>query len=243
MYTVYIGGTNMMTIPMATERPNQFKIMLSDEEKAQLEEIAARRGLTASDVLRAYIRHSPGGGTMLNLTERQILVNQFEILKELTESPHEEKDFAEKIEILRCGYEVFYSEAFSGTYPDSEILPDEEGKFVIDVLSMYSAIHFFLKKHPDEELRKMRHSHFEGFDGNNETGHMAFTRFLIEKQGKWSELREYAKDNDDFNSHSQNVSTYRRMLAKWNSFGSDRYDLTRERVAAVLQTVQSRSGA
>ncbi len=41
---------------MANNRTNQFKIMLSDAEKGWLEEIAADRGLTSSDVLRVYIR-------------------------------------------------------------------------------------------------------------------------------------------------------------------------------------------
>jgi hypothetical protein len=45
---------------MPNDRPNQFKIMLSDEEKAWLEEIATSRGLTASDVLRLYIREQYG---------------------------------------------------------------------------------------------------------------------------------------------------------------------------------------
>jgi hypothetical protein len=43
---------------MATERPNQFKIMLSDEERAWLEAIASSRGLSASDVLRLYVREA-----------------------------------------------------------------------------------------------------------------------------------------------------------------------------------------
>ncbi|HEY4012767.1 MAG TPA: CopG family transcriptional regulator [Polyangiaceae bacterium] len=43
---------------MTSERTNQFKILLSDEEKAWLEEIAAARGLTSSDVLRQYVREA-----------------------------------------------------------------------------------------------------------------------------------------------------------------------------------------
>jgi uncharacterized protein YfbU (UPF0304 family) len=215
--------------------------MLSDEERVRLEGIATRRGLTASDILRTYIRDVSGGDVALTRLERQILINQFETLKALTKSPHDIEVYDEKIEILRCGYEVFYSEAFSGTYPDAEVLPAEDGEFVIDVLSMYSAIHFHLAKHPDKDIQKMRYSHFEGFDGNNETSHMAFARFLLLKQHKWSELLTYAKDNDNFNSHSQNVPTYRRMLVKWNSFDHPyRYELTRERLVAVLDTVQSR---
>jgi hypothetical protein len=43
---------------MANDRSNQFKILLSDEEKGWLEEVAASRGLTSSDVLRLHIRES-----------------------------------------------------------------------------------------------------------------------------------------------------------------------------------------
>jgi hypothetical protein len=46
----------VQTTDMANDRTNQFKIMLSDDERAWLEAIAARRGLTSSDVLRQYIR-------------------------------------------------------------------------------------------------------------------------------------------------------------------------------------------
>jgi hypothetical protein len=43
---------------MATDRTHQFKILLSPEEKAQLDGVAASRGLTASDVLRQHIREA-----------------------------------------------------------------------------------------------------------------------------------------------------------------------------------------
>lgn len=38
------------------ERPNQLKILLSDEELEQLRELAERQGLTVSDVIRQFIR-------------------------------------------------------------------------------------------------------------------------------------------------------------------------------------------
>jgi len=192
-------------------------------------------------VLRTHIRDVSGGGVTLTRLERQVLINQFETLSTLRgERTHEAKEYGEKIEILRCGYEVLYGEAFT-TYPDDEVLSHEEGRLVIDVLNMYSAIHFYQEKHSDEEIERMRHSHFEGFDGNNESSHLGFTRFLIEKQGKWSELRAYAKDNDNFNSHRQNIATYRQMLAKWSALGHQhRYEMTRESLVAVLETVQPR---
>jgi hypothetical protein len=41
---------------MAPERPNQFKILLSDEELKMLRELAERDGLTASDYVRLFVR-------------------------------------------------------------------------------------------------------------------------------------------------------------------------------------------
>ena len=39
-----------------TDRPHQLKILLSPEEKRWLDQIVAHRDLTASDVVRQYIR-------------------------------------------------------------------------------------------------------------------------------------------------------------------------------------------
>jgi hypothetical protein len=41
---------------MAPERANQFKIMMSDEELSQLRRIAEHEGLTASDIVRQFVR-------------------------------------------------------------------------------------------------------------------------------------------------------------------------------------------
>jgi hypothetical protein len=42
---------------MAPQRPNQFKMLLSDEELKLLRELAESRGLTASDYIRQLIRN------------------------------------------------------------------------------------------------------------------------------------------------------------------------------------------
>jgi hypothetical protein len=43
---------------MATLNRNRtLHVKVTDDERRMLEELAARRGLTASDVLRQYIRH------------------------------------------------------------------------------------------------------------------------------------------------------------------------------------------
>ncbi len=41
---------------MAPERPNQFKMLLSDEEVQILRDLADKQGLTASDYLRQLLR-------------------------------------------------------------------------------------------------------------------------------------------------------------------------------------------
>lgn len=38
------------------KRENQFKVLLSDEERRELERLAASRGLTASDWVRQQVR-------------------------------------------------------------------------------------------------------------------------------------------------------------------------------------------
>ena len=43
---------------MGYERSHQFKILLSAEEKRWLDEIAEARGLSASDVVRLYVREA-----------------------------------------------------------------------------------------------------------------------------------------------------------------------------------------
>jgi hypothetical protein len=54
---------------MAPARPNQFKMMLSDEELETLRELAEEEGLTASDYLRTIIR---------DRTKRQTTEERFE---------------------------------------------------------------------------------------------------------------------------------------------------------------------
>lgn len=51
----------MQDTDMASDRQIQFKIMLSTDEKLWLEALAKARGLTASDVLRQYIREAHAG--------------------------------------------------------------------------------------------------------------------------------------------------------------------------------------
>lgn len=58
---------------MAPERSNQFKILLSDQELAVLKEVAEQRGVTASDLLRLYIREQ---GALLTPASHKLAVTE-----------------------------------------------------------------------------------------------------------------------------------------------------------------------
>jgi uncharacterized protein YfbU (UPF0304 family) len=178
------------------------------------------------------------GARPMTLTEfeRMSLINQLSIRKALEKG--NTRDIDELIEILREGYEVFYDEV-SQYHGLDEPMPAELSKFVLDVLMLYRAIEFYKTEHPeDAEIQKMDHSHFAGFDGNNDGACLGFTRFLIETQGKFDEQRPHKERTDGFNSHWPVRETYERMLAKWNALGRP-IPLEREQVVQILQAAST----
>jgi uncharacterized protein len=139
--------------------------------------------------------------------DRIFLINQYKILAALNKD--EESHYLELIEVLEQGYEIFYSLVDEWV---SEDMPKDEGRFVLDVLDLYRAIEDVKRSTKDERLLKHEHSFFRGFDGNHETEHMAFCRFLIDTQGKFQEQKPYKLRNDNLNSHMPMIEKYRRML-------------------------------
>ncbi|MCE9822281.1 YfbU family protein [Vibrio alginolyticus] len=160
--------------------------------------------------------------------ERLNLINQYKILAKLY--PEEAEHYDELREILEDGYEIFYSMVDQWISND---MPKEEGKFVLDILELYRFIEDYKRISKDENITNHFLSSFMGFDGNNEGEYMAFARFLIIKQGKFSEQKDYLRKNDNLNSHTPMVDTYKRMLAKWESFGKP-YQLTAEQIQQIL---------
>lgn len=91
-------------------------------------------------------------------------------------------------------------------------------KEVLDILDMWSFIEYsFEKLSPSDKaiLEKEaepfgRAPHFYGFDGNNETEHMSTAEFLVHKLDRFAEFK-----GREFNSHSQAVDSYKRMLTRY----------------------------
>ncbi|EPD5886849.1 TPA: YfbU family protein [Vibrio cholerae] len=160
--------------------------------------------------------------------ERLNLINQYKILAKLY--PEDAEHYDELREILEEGYEIFYSMVDQWVCED---MPKEEGKFVLDILDLYRFIEDYKRISKDENIIKHHRSSFRGFDGNNESEYMAFARFLIIKQGKFSEQKDYLRQNDNLNSHMPMVDIYKRMLEKWKALGKP-YQLTAEQIQNIL---------
>lgn len=164
----------------------------------------------------------------LTKKDRVLLINQYKVLAALNKD--EEAYYLELIEVLERGYEIFYSLVDEWI---SEDMPEDEGRFVLNILDLYRAIEDVKRSTKDERLFKHEYSFFRGFDGNNETAHMGFCRFLIETQGKFQEQTPYKLRNDNLNSHMPMIDKYQRMLAVAATLPSTR-KMSLEQILAVL---------
>ena len=161
--------------------------------------------------------------------ERIILINQYEIRKKL--DPNNADYYDENIEILRSGYEVFYENVDEGVFNP---MKESDGDFVLKVLDMYRGIEYYKKTNQDDtEVKDHLMSTFRGFDGNHETKYMAFARFVVHTQQKFTEQLAYTADNDDFNSHMELASEYSAMLDVWMGI-EDKLKPTHDQLMSVL---------
>ncbi|WP_426596252.1 YfbU family protein [Pectobacterium brasiliense] len=164
----------------------------------------------------------------LTKKDKMFLISQYKILSKLY--PEEESHYLELIEILEKGYAIFYSQLERWIDDDMSV---ENGEFVLNVLDLYRAIEDVKRKSKNSSLIAHPHSYFHGFDGNNEAEYFSFAGFLINKQGKYSEQKDYLLKNDSLNSHAPMVWKYTKMLMKWNSINKP-YMLTVEQAIEIL---------
>lgn len=131
----------------------------------------------------------------LSTAEKLILANQYQILKQLDPEREGECDL-----LLKCLYEGYLYD-FEQLMPhfDKRIDPAVRAE-VRDILDMFRALN---------PGGRQAHAKFAGFDGNDETEHYAYARFLIEDRGLW---RESKNEADDYNTHAPVVDDYRAML-------------------------------
>lgn len=164
----------------------------------------------------------------LSITERLILINQYEILKRLDEGSRVDYDYL--IEILTEGYTSFYSEFNQGI---SDEVPAEVQRFVFDILGVYRSIEYYKQENPqDQQVKNHLWNHFQGFDGNDEMEYCSFVRFLIDKADRFVEQIPYRNATDNFNHHFPTLYKYRAMITQWKEL--EKKLITQEAVMQVL---------
>ncbi len=164
----------------------------------------------------------------LSKKDRVLLINQYRILAAL--SKDDESHYLELIQILEHGYEIFYSMVDEWISDD---MPEEAGRFVLNVLDLYRVVEDAKRSTRDTRLAEHDFGVFPGFDGNNESEYLGFCRFLIEKQGKFQEQEQYLSKNDGMNSHMPMIQKYQRMLDAAGDLTAARR-LSPEQILAIL---------
>ncbi len=164
----------------------------------------------------------------LSRVERWILSNQYRILETLY--PGDAKHFAHQREALESGYALEYEWMAQHIYEEKDTLSVEDCREVIQVLDMFTALQRSYAALDDKASLKESDVMLRGWDGNNETAHMAYARHCCEMDGgRFTDL----KRNETFNSHMPSVARYHAMLGVWKVFDRP-HELTREQMAQIL---------
>ena len=165
----------------------------------------------------------------MELTEKERLafIFQLRILEKLY--PDEATHFAKKSNALEQGFTYEYELIAEGLHAELSVV---DCKKVLNILEMYRAITFSLKKlAKDDTLRHHHLATFNGFDGNNETSLMLYVRYYIIDLNRFEELKEVPLPS--FNSHLPMLNTYQKMFKRWKELGKA-HTLSQEQISTVL---------
>ncbi|MGS0706061.1 YfbU family protein [Acinetobacter sp. ANC 3781] len=165
----------------------------------------------------------------LTKIERLNLIHQYLILEKLY--PESQPHYSELRQALEDGYSLHYSWCFESLGND---MPEDECRKVLDILDMYRAIAFSSEKIKSTKVTEHYYNIFRGFDGNEEGQYMQYTNFFIKKLGRFDELL-YGNENRSFNSHSNMLKRYSRMLNIWINEMNKNYDLNEEQILKILE--------
>lgn len=164
----------------------------------------------------------------LDIKERLSLSFQLKILEKLY--PEDKEYYANHRKAIEDGYELHYEWI---TEHLSEGLTSEECTFVLEVLDMYATLYFSFQKLKESTDLTEDFIKFPGFDGNNETMYMAYTKYFIEDLDRFGEIKETT--NGYYNSHSKMITKYKNMLVKYVEFKQPyTYELTEEQVSELV---------
>lgn len=149
----------------------------------------------------------------LDRKERFIISNQLKILEALY--PEEASSYAIQRTAFEEGYESHYLWAMEQIAENP--LTEAESNEVIDTLNMFRAIHQCYKNLSDKTGIEEHDIRFRGYDGNDpfECKLLGYARYFVVELERFQEILEDQEEHFDFNSHSEMLAVYRRMLDVW----------------------------
>lgn len=163
----------------------------------------------------------------LSRVERLMLSNQYKILEKLY--PAESDEYRKIREGIERGYEWHYAEIVGHIYGKEYEMSTQECDEVLDILELFSLLTDYYNNLEDKSDIDEHQIRFLGFDGNNESKQMGYTRYLIHTLGRFESLY---RSSDDFNSHCPSIDTYRAMVKRWKTLDK-RYELSREKILTI----------
>lgn len=155
----------------------------------------------------------------LELKDRLILYNQYEILKNL------EPDKKEKYEInqviLLNGYSENYEDMIKGMIYESDIKVLES---VENTLHLYSSLIISYKNLPKDEQKRINEEDlaFKGYDSKSEEEYYKYAYFLMYKLCKYQELKNVK--GFEVEASSPKLKVYRDVKLKVEEVKNGRYD-------------------
>lgn len=164
----------------------------------------------------------------LSEKDRLVIANQLKILEKLY--PEEADYYARHRKAVEEGYKLHYRWLTENFF---EEMSEEECREVLDILTMYRVITFSQQQLPEGSGISKDDVRFPGFDGNNEIKQYSYTQYFVINLDRYSELLgdvEYP----DFNSHTEMLPTYRRMLRAWKEL-PDQHELSAEQIKHILE--------
>jgi uncharacterized protein len=152
----------------------------------------------------------------LSQSERLILYNQYEILKQLSKDKRDIKRYEAVQTALQFGYTRNYY-IFSEHISESEF-ESAKMNFVYDVLDMFRRLGDSYDKLSPSEKERIDPNEviFSGFDGNNESEYSCYAAFLLKELDLYSE-----SNRPDLNTHSPTIWKYNKMLSQLRKVTED----------------------
>jgi uncharacterized protein len=160
--------------------------------------------------------------------ERLVLINQYRILEAV--DPENAEDHASIREAIEWGYQSAIDSLFEHVFDG---LSREECGLVDNALAVHDALQRSYDALDDKAGIDRSRLEFPGFDGNNETSHMAYAQYVVEREMPIPRFTHVRRSGGTFNSHTPMRSEYQRMIRVWESVGRG-YQLTPDQIKQIL---------